>query len=67
MGNDGPFIADRLINWTPNFRLVEYRTLCDDKDKGSAFAEKALKIIATFMTITEAAPTLEIIEPKKKK
>ena len=67
LGNDGSFIADRLITWTPSFKLLEYRQLQEDKDKGSKFAEEALKIITTFLTISEAAPTLEIVEPKKKK
>lgn len=66
LGNDGPFIADRLISWTPNFKLTEYRQLQEDKEKGSKFAEEALKVISTFITIKDAAPTLEIVEPKKK-
>lgn len=67
LGNEGAFIADRLITWTPSFKLLEYRQLCEDKEKGSKFAEDALKIISEFITITDAAPTLEIVEPKKKK
>lgn len=67
LGNEGAFIADRLVSWIPNFKLLEYRQLCEDKEKGSQFAAEALNIITGFMTITEAAPTLEIIEPKKKK
>ena len=67
LGNEGSFIADRLISWTPNFKLMEYRTLQEDAEKGSEFAKTALSIISTFMTITEAAPTLEIVEPKAKK
>jgi hypothetical protein len=66
LGNQGPFIADRLVSWTPNFLLTEYRQLQEDAEKGSEFAKNALKIIESFLTITEAAPTLDIKEPKKK-
>lgn len=67
LGNEGKFVAERLISWSPNFLLTEYRQLQDDAEKGSDFAKNALKEIEKFMTITEASPTLEIKEPKKKK
>lgn len=68
IGNQGAFIADRLISWTPNFLLTEYRQLQEEADKGSADAKAILNIIATFLTIDDkAAPTLEIKEPKGKK
>lgn len=67
LGNDGPFIADRLVGWTPTFKLTEYRKLCEDKDKGDEKAIKILKIITNMLTISEAAPTLEIKAPKAKK
>lgn len=67
LGNSGSFIADRLVSWKPNFLLTEYRQLVEDKDKGSKFAEQCLSIVNEMLTITEAAPTLEIKEPKKGK
>lgn len=67
LGNAGSFIADRLVSWKPNFLLTEYRVLVEDKDKGSKFAERCLDIVNAMLTITEAAPTLEIKEPKKGK
>lgn len=67
MGAAGSAIADRLVSWKPNFLLTEYRQLCEDKDKGSQFASTALSIINDMLTITEAAPTLAIQEPKVKK
>lgn len=67
IGNEGSFIAQRLISWTPNFLLTEYRTLQEEKDKGSQVAADILKEIESILTITEAAPTLEIKEAKKKK
>ena len=67
IGNSGTFIADRLVSWKPNFLLTEYRQLCDDKDKGDKIATEILNIVNQMLTITEAAPSLEIKEPKGKK
>lgn len=67
LGNEGLFIADRLVGWTPAFKLTEYRKLCEDKDKGDERAAAILKYVEKMLTITEAAPTLEIKEPKVKK
>lgn len=67
LGNQGSFIADRLVSWKPNFLLTEYRQLVEDKEKGSGFAKQCLDIVEKMLTITEAAPTLEIKEPKAKK
>ena len=66
LGNEGKFVAERLVSWSPNFLLTEYRQLQEDAKKGSEFAKAALKEISTFMTITEAAPELKIVEPKPK-
>ena len=67
LGNQGAFIAERLVSWKPSFLLKEYRQLCEDKEKGSKFAEETLAVINTFLTVTEAAPTVEIKAPKAKK
>lgn len=67
LGNEGPFIADRLVSWKPSFLLTEYRSLCDRKVEGDERAAKILSIVEKMLTITEAAPTLEIKEPRKKK
>ena len=66
LGNEGAFIADRLVSWTPNFKLMEFRQLEEDKEKGSKFANDALNIIYEFLVIENAAPTLEIKAPKTK-
>ncbi len=66
LGNEGKFVAERLVSWQPNFLLTEYRQLQEDAEKGSEFAKNALKEVSNFMTITPATPTLEIKEPKKK-
>lgn len=66
LGNEGPFIADRLVGWTPSFKLTEYRLLCEAKDKGDVRATEILNIVNTMLTIVPAVPTLEIKEPKVK-
>lgn len=67
VGNDGAFIADRLVSWTPNFLKTEYTNLQEQADEGSQSAKEILKIISGFLVIDEAAPTLTIVEPKKGK
>jgi len=65
--NTGAFIADRLVSWKPSFLLTEYRSLIEDKKKGSKSAETILDIVNDMLTITEAAPSLGIKAPKGKK
>ena len=68
VGNQGAFIAERLVSWTPNFSKTEYTTLQEEAEKGSEDAKAILKIVNDEMlTITEGAPTLDIVEPKVKK
>ena len=67
IGNSGAFIADRLIGWTPKFYVSEYREIQKSADEGSSEAKEMLKVIETFLTINDAAPTLTIKEPKAKK
>lgn len=67
LGNQGTFVAERLVSWSPHFLLTEYRQLQEDAEKGSEFAKQVLDEITKMLTISEAAPTLEIKEPKKGK
>jgi len=67
LGNEGSFIADRLVSWKPNFLLTEYRALQEAKEKGEKFAEQVLDVVNEMLTIVPAAPTLEIKAPKAKK
>lgn len=68
LGNEGPFVAKRLFSWTPSFLKKEYVQLQEDAAKGSQFAKDVLKIIENeLIVITEAAPTLTIVEPKEEK
>lgn len=56
MGDEGKFIAPRLVNWKPSLVIKEYRDL----------SEKMRKIIDGVLTISDGAPSLEIIAPKSK-
>jgi len=68
VGNQGAFIAERLVSWTPNFLKTEYTTLQEEAEKGSQDAKAILEIVnSEMLTITDAAPTLAIVEPKAKK
>lgn len=64
IGNQGSFIAERLVNWTPSFLLTEYREL---QEMDTAEAKDILNIVYEMLIIDDAAPTLTIAEPKKKK
>lgn len=65
MGNEGSFIADRIVKWEATFLLTEYRALCDSDL--TEIQRKIKRRIDDILTITEAAPTVNIIEPKHKK
>lgn len=67
IGNEGKFIAERLVSWTPNFLITEYRQLMEERAKGNPSAVAILNEVQTMLEITEAAPELNIKEPKKKK
>ena len=56
-GAVGELIAERLVKWTPDLSLTEYKQL-DEKFK---------KIIDEVIVTSESAPTLEIIAPKAPK
>lgn len=56
-GEAGELIAERLIKWTPELSLTEYKALPDN----------FRKIINDVIITSEGTPTLEIVEPKAKK
>jgi len=56
-GAMGELIAERLVKWTPDLSLTEYKQL----------PEKYKKIIDEVIVTSEGAPTLEIIAPKAPK
>lgn len=65
MGNEGAFLADRLVKWEASFLLTEYRKLCEDD--ATEIQRKIKKRIDDVLIITDAAPSLEIKQPKSKK
>jgi hypothetical protein len=57
IGNEGAFIADRLVRWSPELSVKEYRSL----------APEYKAVIDTVLTIKPGMPTLEIEAPKEAK
>lgn len=55
-GEVGELIAERLVKWTPDLSLTEYKLL----------SEKHRKIIDEVIITSEGTPMLEIKEPKSK-
>lgn len=62
IGNVGPVLADRLIDWKPEFSLSEFNKL-DPENEDEA---KIKKLMESILVVTDAAPTLEIKAPKAK-
>lgn len=65
IGNQGAFIADRLVSWSACFLLTEYREL-QERAKDSVEAQEILAKVGEMLTVSEAAPTVSIKESKKK-
>lgn len=66
VGNQGAFIAERLVKWEASFLLTEFRKLESDAEAGSEEAKVILKEVHNMLNIVPAAPTLEIKAPKVK-
>lgn len=62
VGNQGSFIADKLVSWTPSFLITQYREL---QEQDTPDAKQILSIVNEMLVIDEGAPTLKIVEPKK--
>jgi hypothetical protein len=63
VGPEGKFVAERLVRWSADLSLTEYKLL----EKGGEFGVKVKSIIDRVIETTEGAPTLEIIPPKDKR
>ena len=57
LGNEGKFIAERLVKWSPELSLTEYRAL----------APQYKAIIDTALTTSDGMPSVEIVAPKGNK
>lgn len=62
IGNQGQFIAERLVSWTPAFSIKEWREI---KKQDTEEMKAIYKLVLEMLFIEEAAPTLTIKEPKK--
>lgn len=56
IGNEGTFIAERLVKWKPELSVSEYKALAADSP--------IKKIIDGVLTITPGSPELELVPPK---
>lgn len=66
ISNEGSFIADRIFKYTVDLSKTEYNALVEEASN-SPIKQKLLAEVNKVLEIKEAAPTLEIKEPKKKK
>ena len=56
LGERGKLIAERLVKWSPELSISEYRLLGPD-ERG---------IIDEVLTVSPGLPTVELVEPKSK-
>ena len=61
LGNEGAFIAERLVGWTPKLSLTEYKKL---EPKNNPTHKRIKELIDAVLTVTDGAPTLEVVTPK---
>lgn len=62
LGNEGTFLIERIITWTPDFSKSEYKKLNTDLP-----VHKAVKaLVDGILEITPGAPALTLEEPKAK-
>jgi hypothetical protein len=62
IGNEGTFLIERIITWTPNFSKSEYNKL----DASNPTHSKIKALVDSVLEITEATGSLEIKAPKAK-
>lgn len=64
IGNEGTFIAERLVKWKPELSITEYKAIQTRAAGGDENAKKMLEHINAVLTITDASPELEMVFPK---
>lgn len=62
LGNEGTFLFERVITWTPNFSKSEYNKL----DPALPAHAGVKKLVDGLLEIKPGTPSLEIKEPKAK-
>lgn len=65
IGNEGSFIAERLVKWKPDLSVTEYKALQAKANEGDLAAKRILDIINEVLTISDGSPTLTVAEKKK--
>lgn len=60
LGNEGAFIAERLVGWTPKLSLTEYKKL----EQSNPTHVKIKNMIDKVVTSSPGAPSLEMVPPK---
>lgn len=60
VGNEGAFLIERIITWTPDFSKSEYNKLQEDNPTHV----KVKKIVDDILTTDAGAPKVEVKEPK---
>lgn len=60
LGNEGAFIADRILKWEAKFSLTEYNNL----DASNPTHAAIKRLIDGIIVSTPGAPTLTLVEPK---
>lgn len=60
LGPEGKFLAERLVKWSPELSVSEYKKL----DPNNPLHVQIKAMIDTVLTIKDAAPELVLIPPK---
>lgn len=64
LGNEGAFIASRLIKWKPELSVSEYKALETEGQYANATHVKIKAIIDEVLTISDASPQVSVVYPK---
>lgn len=64
LGNEGKFLADRLIKWEPKLSVSEYKALVTTGPNPNPTHVKIKDIIDKVLTIKDGSPKLEVAVPK---
>lgn len=62
LGNEGSFIAERMVKWKPELSVKEYKAL----DLTNPTHKKIKELIDGVLTITPASPQVEVVVPKSR-
>lgn len=63
LGEEGKFIAGRLVKWQPELSVSEFKKLQENASSPTV-AQTIVALITPVLTITPGMPSLEFVEPK---